>query len=178
MKGWEKAVVAVTVIGVLVGVLALARDLFDLTLPGLPPTGPDATAEARPDNEPAARKPQVQPNGKGDDQPAGGSDGSGGKQEPIPDTPVVDPEISLSPAEGRAGSEFTVTGSGFTPRGEVTVRFHVDVVAEGRTADDGTFTFTARAPGDLNVFAPKTFTVRAVDEPSIQSDTAQFALVL
>lgn len=178
MKGGEKAVVAVTVIGVLVGILALARDLFDLTLPGLPPAGADASADARPDNEPAARKPQSPQNGKGDGQAPGGSDGSVGKQEQVPDTAVADPEISLSPAEGQAGSEFTVTGSGFTPRGEVTVRFHVDVVAEGRAADDGTFTFTARAPGDLNAFAPKTFTVRAMDEASVRSDTAQFALVL
>lgn len=179
MKGWEKVTLTMGVIGVLVAALALGRDVFDFTIPGLQPGKVDSTANAgvggqRTDTGKA--QPTQNPKSGHITQPPGGSDSHQDEEPPV--APVVDPEISLSPAEGPAGSSFTITGRGYTPRGKVTVRFHVDVVAEGRAGDDGSFSFAAHAPSDLSVFAPKSFSVRATDSATLRNDEAQFMLVL
>ncbi len=208
MKIRERATVAAAAVSLLVAVLALGRDLFDITIPGFRPAENTGTANVKTVSELDTGKTQSAQSLKGGDPttrslkdadhaaqiPKGAGhtvqnpkntgattqqpSRSGSHQAQPPAVPkVADPAISLSPAEGPAGSTFTVSGRGFTPRGRVTILFQADVVAEGQAGDDGSFALDARVPGDLNGFGPATFPVRATDSATSRGDEARFTLV-
>ncbi|GLW34947.1 hypothetical protein Areg01_78830 [Actinoplanes regularis] len=205
MKIRERATVAAAVVSLLVAVLALGRDLFDITIPGFRPAANASTASAKAVSELDAAKTQSAQRPKPTTQDLKGADhaaqnpnragntvqnpknagratqqpGRSNSHRPqAPAVPaVVDPQISLSPAVGPAGSAFTVSGRGYSPRGRVTVRFNAAVVAEGQAGGDGSFTLTAYVPGGLRAPAPASFPVRATDSATSRGDEAPFAVV-
>jgi hypothetical protein len=76
-------------------------------------------------------------------------------------TGTSQPELSISPASGPAGTTFNITGSNFVPNdSEIEVSINGESQGEFRSAADGSLTFTVRTWSNT---APGTYTVEATD---------------
>jgi hypothetical protein len=67
--------------------------------------------------------------------------------------PEAQPAITLDPTEGPAGTQVTVTGSGWIPGDTVYIHFTVagNEVAQATVGDDGSFTTTFTVPSDAEI---------------------------
>ncbi len=73
---------------------------------------------------------------------------------------TVEPDITITPESGAAGSTITVSGTGFGEDLDVTINFNVDEVATDGTNEDGSFEVSFPVP----LRAEGSYTVEAVDD--------------
>ncbi len=85
---------------------------------------------------------------------------------------TVEPAIIVSPTSGEAGTEVTVSGTGYGKRQDVVVYFDDDEMAAETTDSDGSFTATFNLP-DL---AEDIYDIEAEDDDD-NSDSAKFTIL-
>jgi len=86
---------------------------------------------------------------------------------------TVEPEMVLDPTSGKAGSDVSVSGTGFARRSDVVVYFDADAVATDTTDTDGSFDTTFAVPElDKGIYD-----VEAEDDDG-NLDTAKFTITV
>lgn len=87
---------------------------------------------------------------------------------------TVDPDITLSPASGKAGTSVSIKGTGFGGLRDVSIYFKDSGVATAKTDSKGSFTATFNVPD----MAATIYNIRAEDNSSTPHvDTAPFTVV-
>lgn len=85
---------------------------------------------------------------------------------------VPRPTLELSPASGPAGTQVTVTGSGYAVAEQVEIEFNLDQLAVVQADGEGRFSATVKIPADWP-FAGE-FDVRATGDTSRRTERAPF----
>lgn len=84
--------------------------------------------------------------------------------------------ISLSRGDGLSGTPVVVSGSGFAPGEQVTVRFHTEAIALARADSNGNFEVNARIPGTFDAFGTQQLDIIATGDSSVRHARASFQL--